>query len=59
LQALIFMGNFSHHYICWRDNTAGHKLSRMFLECIDNNFLTQVTKEQTRRGTLLDLSLIN
>jgi len=53
------MGNFSHHYICWRDNTAGHKLSRMFLECIDNNFLTQVTKEQTRRGTLLDLSLIN
>ncbi|KAK4807033.1 hypothetical protein QYF61_000362 [Mycteria americana] len=41
------------------DNTAGHKQSRRFPECIDDNFLTQVTEEPTRRGALLDLLLTN
>ena len=38
-QALVLMGDFNHPDICWRDNTAGHKQSRRFLECIDDNFL--------------------
>ena len=51
------MGDFSHPDACWRDNTAGHKQSRRFLGCIDDNF--QVTEESMRRGTLLDLILIS
>ena len=33
-QALVLMGEFNHPNICWRDNTAGHKQSRRFLQCI-------------------------
>ncbi|GAB0199653.1 lysine-specific histone demethylase 1A [Grus japonensis] len=56
-QALVLMGEFSHPDICWRGNTAGHKQSRRFLECIDHNFLLQVKEEPTRRGAMLDLVL--
>ena len=58
-QALVLMGDFSHPDICWRDNTAGHKQSRRFLECIDDNFLLQVMEEPMRRGAMLDLVLTN
>lgn len=34
---------------------AGHKQSRMFLECLDDNFLLQMTEEPVRRGAVLDL----
>ncbi|GAB0175990.1 hypothetical protein GRJ2_000064200 [Grus japonensis] len=58
-RALVLMENFSHPNICWRDNTAGHKQSRRFLECIDDNFLLQVIEESTRRGAMLALVLTN
>ncbi|GAB0208710.1 hypothetical protein GRJ2_003336700 [Grus japonensis] len=58
-QALVLMGDFNHPDICWRDNTAGQKQSRRFLECIDDNFLLQVIEEPMRRGALLDLTLTN
>ncbi|GAB0203333.1 hypothetical protein GRJ2_002798900 [Grus japonensis] len=58
-QALVLMGDFNHSDICWRDNTAGHKQSRRFLECVDDNFLLQVIEEPTRRGAMLDLILTN
>lgn len=35
--------------ICCKDNTAGNKQSRTFLECADDNFLAYVT-EQLMRG---------
>ena len=53
------MGDFNNPDICWRDNTAGHKQSRRFLECTVDNFVLQVTEEPTRRGALLDLLLTN
>ncbi|GAB0176134.1 hypothetical protein GRJ2_000078600 [Grus japonensis] len=53
------MGDFNHPGICWRGNTAGHKQSRRFLECIDDNFLLQVIEELMRRGAMLDLILTN
>ncbi|GAB0209103.1 mitochondrial enolase superfamily member 1 [Grus japonensis] len=59
LQALILVGDLNQPNICWRDNTAGHKQSRRFLECIDDSFLTQVIEELVRGGALLDLILIN
>ncbi|GAB0186642.1 hypothetical protein GRJ2_001129500 [Grus japonensis] len=58
-QALGLMGDFNHPDICWRDNTAERKQSRKFLECIDDNFLLQVTEEPTRRGAMLDVVLTN
>ncbi|GAB0208028.1 hypothetical protein GRJ2_003268500 [Grus japonensis] len=58
-QALVLMGDFNHPDICWRGNTAEHKQSRKFLECVDDNFLLQVTEEPTRRGAMLDLVLTN
>lgn len=39
-QALVLMGLFNQTSICWRDNTAGHKQPRRFLEHIDKNFLS-------------------
>ncbi|KAJ7407514.1 hypothetical protein BTVI_63030 [Pitangus sulphuratus] len=59
LQALLLMGDFNHPDICWRDNTAGHRQSRRFLECIDDNFPLQEIEEPTRRGAMLDLVLSN
>ncbi|GAB0206587.1 hypothetical protein GRJ2_003124300 [Grus japonensis] len=58
-QALVLMGDFNHPDICWKDNTARHAQSRRFLQSIDDNFLTQVVEEPTRRGVLLDLVLTN
>ncbi|PKU43816.1 hypothetical protein llap_5882 [Limosa lapponica baueri] len=58
-QALGLMGDFSHPDNCWRNNTAGHKESKEFLERTDDNFLLQVTEEPTRRGSMSDLVLNN
>ncbi|GAB0179457.1 hypothetical protein GRJ2_000411000 [Grus japonensis] len=54
-QVLVLMGDFNHPDSCWKDNTARHEHSRRFLQGIDDNFLTQVAEEPTRRGVLLDL----
>ncbi|GAB0208385.1 mitochondrial enolase superfamily member 1 [Grus japonensis] len=53
------MGDFDHPNICWKGNTAGHKQSRKFLECVGDNFLLQVIEEPMRRGAMLDLVLTN
>ncbi|GAB0209305.1 hypothetical protein GRJ2_003396200 [Grus japonensis] len=58
-QALVLMGDFNHPDICWRDNAAGHKQSRKFLECVNDNFLLQVIEEPMRKGAMLDLILTN
>jgi len=58
-QALVLIKDFSPLDICWRDNTAGHKQSRRFLDYVDDNFLLQVTEESMRRGVRLDLVLTN
>ena len=48
-----------HPDSCSRDNTAGHKQSRRFLECGDDNFLLQETEKPTGKGAILDLVLTN
>ncbi|GAB0180838.1 hypothetical protein GRJ2_000549100 [Grus japonensis] len=58
-ETLVLMRDFNDPDICWRDNTAGHKQSRRFLECVSDNFLLQVIEELMRRGAMLDLVLIN
>ena len=39
--------------ICWKDNTGNHR-SWGSVDCIDENFLTQVMDDLMRGGTLLD-----
>jgi len=58
-QAPVLMGDFNHPDISWEDHTASQAQSRRFLQSIDDNFLTQVVKEPTRKGTLLGLVLTN
>ncbi|GAB0179072.1 hypothetical protein GRJ2_000372500 [Grus japonensis] len=58
-QALVLMGDFSHPHIYWRDDIAGYKQSRRFLECVDDNFLLQVIENSKRKGAMLDLVLTN
>ena len=58
-KAFVLMGDFNHPDICWRDNTAGHRQSRKFLECIEDNFLLHVIEEPKTRGAMLDLVLTN
>ncbi|PKU46235.1 hypothetical protein llap_3459 [Limosa lapponica baueri] len=58
-QALVLVGDFNHPDICWRGYTAKHLQSRRFLQCINDNFFTQLVEEPTRRGALLDLVLTN
>ena len=53
------MGDFNHPDISWRDNIAGHKQSRRFLDWVDDNFLLQVIEEPMRRGAILNFVLTN
>ncbi|GAB0204048.1 hypothetical protein GRJ2_002870400 [Grus japonensis] len=43
--ALVLMGDFNLPDICWKYNTAERKQSRRFLECVEDNFLTQLPPE--------------
>ncbi|PKU40539.1 rna-directed dna polymerase from mobile element hypothetical protein [Limosa lapponica baueri] len=45
--------------ICWKYNTAEREQSRRFLECVEDNFLTQLVSEPTRESALLDQLLVN
>lgn len=40
-------------------HTANTNRSRKFLKHLDNYFLVQILREQTRKGALLDLLLVN
>lgn len=53
-QALVLMGNVSHHAVCCGDNMAGYRQPGRLLECIDGNFHLQIRAEPMRRGSLLD-----
>jgi len=59
LQSLILLGDFNHPNICWKSSTAKGRLSRRFLECTEDNFLSQVINTSTRRDAILDLMLTN
>ena len=48
------MGDFNFIY-----NTADREQSQGFLECVGDNFLTQLVKEPTRGSKILDLLFVN
>ena len=47
LVALVLVGDFNLLDVCWKYNTAEKKQSRRFLECVEDNFLTQLVSEPT------------
>lgn len=53
------MGNFNQPGIWWKGNRAGCKQSRRLLQSVPDHFFTEAIDELTRRGALLDLSLMN
>ncbi|KAK4821712.1 hypothetical protein QYF61_027784 [Mycteria americana] len=57
--ALVLVGDFNLPDVCWKYSTAERKESRRFLECVADNFLTQLVSEPTREGTPLDLLFTN
>jgi len=58
-QALVLLGDFNHPNICWKSNTASCRQSSRLLECIEDNFLSQVISTSTRGDAILDLVVIN
>ncbi|PKU41254.1 rna-directed dna polymerase from mobile element jockey-like [Limosa lapponica baueri] len=42
LPALVLVGDFNLLDICWKYNTAESRQARRFLECMEDNFLTQL-----------------
>ena len=55
--ALVLVGEFNLPDVCW--NTAKRKQSRWFLQCVEENFLTQLVREPTTEGAPLDLLFVN
>ena len=55
----LFLWETNFPDICWKYNTAEWDRSRRFLECVGDNFLTQLVSEPTREGALLDLLFVN
>ena len=58
-RALVLLGDFNHPIICWKNSTASCRQSRRLLECIEDNFLSQVIDIPTRGNAILDLLVIN
>ncbi|RMC21416.1 hypothetical protein DUI87_02282 [Hirundo rustica rustica] len=57
--AFVLVGDFDLPDIFWELNTAEKRQSRKFLECMEDNFLSQLVGEPTRGGTMLDLLFAN
>ena len=49
------MGDFNHPNICWKSNSESCRQSRRFLNCIEDNFLSQVIDTPTQGDIILDL----
>ena len=58
-QALILLGDFNHPDICWKSSTASCRQCRRLLECIEDNFLSQVIDSPTTGDAILDLLVTN
>ncbi|KAM8793546.1 E3 ubiquitin-protein ligase RNF38-like [Eudromia elegans] len=53
------MADFNLPVICWKYNLAERKQSRMFVECMEDNFLSQLVSKPARVGAPLDLLFTN
>ncbi|KAK4832285.1 LOW QUALITY PROTEIN: hypothetical protein QYF61_021684 [Mycteria americana] len=52
LLALFLVGDFNLPDVCWKYNTAERKQSRRFLECVEDNFLTQLATQEDYKDVM-------
>lgn len=57
MQALILLGDINHPDICWKISMESCRQSRMLLEYIKDNFLSQLIDSPTKREAVLNLLL--
>ncbi|KAJ7428003.1 hypothetical protein WISP_02267 [Willisornis vidua] len=57
--ALVLVVDFSLPDVFWKCNTAERKQSRRFLDCVEDNFLTQQVSAPAREAAPLDLLFVN
>ncbi|KAK4810529.1 hypothetical protein QYF61_004492 [Mycteria americana] len=57
--ALVLMGDFNFLDVNWEYHSAVTSKSGKFLKFVEDNFLTQVLSEPTRKDALLDLLFVN
>jgi len=55
----VLLGDFNHPDISWKSGVERYRQSRRLLECIGDNFLSQVIDSPTRGGVILDLLVTN
>ena len=53
------MKDFNLPDVFWKYNTVDRKQSRRFLECVEDNLLTQLVRKPTREGAPLGLLFVN
>lgn len=53
--ALVLLGHINHPNICWESSTASCRQSRTVLQCMENNFLSQVIDRPTTGEAILGL----
>jgi len=58
-QSLILLGDFNHPAIYWKSSAVNCRQCRRFLECIKDNFLSQVIDIPTQVDAILDLMVTN
>jgi len=56
---LVLLGDFNFPDIFRIYNTVDREQSQRFLECVGDNFVTQLVKEATRGSKILDLLFLN
>ena len=59
LLTLVLVGDFNLQDFCWKYNTEDRKQSRRFLQCVENNLVTQLVSEPTWEGASLELLFAN
>ena len=58
-QAFVLLGEFNHPSICWKSSTVSCKQSGRLLECIEDNFLSQIIDSPTSGDATLNLLITN
>jgi len=58
-QAFVLLVDCNYPDTCWKSSTASCKQARRLLECIEDNFFSQVTDSPTREDAILDLLVTN
>jgi len=56
-QSIVLLRDFNHPDICWKSGTESGGQSRRLLECIEEDFLSQLIDSPTQGDAILDLML--